>query len=271
MTTVVLKLGGSVLADGLPAGLPGELDRLRRNGARTVLVHGGGPEVSRVLARLGGSSEFVDGLRVTDGGDMDVVEMVLAGRVNKVIVRRLRRSGVPAVGIAGVDGLLLTRPHPRADRLGRVGEVERVDPGLLETLLGAAYLPVVAPVGADAEGRSHNVNSDAAAAAVARAVGAERLVLVTDVPGILRGEEAAEEPIGQLSPEGARRLVSEGVVTRGMMPKVEACLAALEGGVRSAHVVGTGSIAAALRGDPPAPGGGTTIRSGAGRPAEAEA
>lgn len=259
--TVAVKVGGSVLGDGVPDGLAEDLALLHRSGVRTALVHGGGPEVSRVLDRVGGSSEFVDGLRVTDDETMAVVEMVLAGRVNKRIVLRLQESGVRAVGVSGVDGgLLRVGAHPEAVRLGRVGRVERVDPALVESLLAGDFLPVISPIGADGEGKSYNVNADAAAAAIAGALGAEKLVLVTNVEGILREGAVGPELVSELSPGGARRLVREGVVSRGMVPKVEACLSALEVGVRTAHVVGTGSPHALLRELLTESGAGTMIR-----------
>ncbi len=256
--TVAVKVGGSVLADGMPQGLAEDLALLHRAGVRTVLVHGGGPEVNRVLEEMGGSPEFVDGLRVTDRKTMDVVVMVLAGRVNKRIVLRLQEAGARAAGVSGVDaGLLQVGSHPAADRLGRVGEVERVEPSLVQALFEGGLLPVVSPVGTDGEGRCFNVNADAAAAAVAAALDAEKLVLVTDVQGILR--ESGLVPT--LTPEEARGLVAEGTVSRGMVPKVEACLSALEHGVRSAHVVGTATEHAVLRELLTERGSGTMIRS----------
>ncbi|MDP2497962.1 MAG: acetylglutamate kinase [Candidatus Palauibacterales bacterium] len=261
--TVAVKVGGSVLADGVPEGLAEDLALLHRAGVRTVLVHGGGPEVSGVLEKMGGSPEFVDGLRVTDGETMDVVVMVLAGRVNKRIVLRLQEAGVRAAGVSGVDaGLLRVRSHPAADRLGRVGEVERVDPSLVETLFDGGFLPVVSPVGTDGRGRCFNVNADAAAAALASALGAEKLVLVTDVEGILRESGGGVvELVPELTPGEARGLIAEGTVSRGMVPKVEACLAALEKGVHSAHVVGTATEHAVLRELLTDRGAGTMIRS----------
>lgn len=261
--TVAVKVGGSVLADGMPEGLAEDLALLHRAGVRTVLVHGGGPEVSGVLEKMGGSPEFVDGLRVTDGETMDVVVMVLAGRVNKRIVLRLQEAGVRAAGVSGVDaGLIRVRSHPAADRLGRVGEVERVDPSLVETLFDGSFLPVVSPVGTDGRGRCFNVNADAAAAAMASALGAEKLVLVTDVEGILRESgDGGIELVSELTPGDGRGLIAEGTVSRGMVPKVEACLAALERGVHSAHVVGTDTEHAVLRELLTDRGAGTMIRS----------
>lgn len=259
--TVAVKVGGSLLADGFPEGLAEDLALLHRAGVRTVLIHGGGPEVSGVLERMGGSSDFVDGLRVTDEETLDVVVMVLAGRVNKRVVLRLQEAGVRAAGVAGLDGgLLRVRSHPEADRLGRVGEVEGVDPSLVRTLFERGFFPVVSPVGTDGEGRSYNVNADAAAAALATALEAEKLVLVTNVEGVLRRGEDGTELVSELDPTEARGLVREGVVSAGMVPKVRACLSALEGGVRSAHVVGTASPHAVLRELLTERGAGTMIR-----------
>lgn len=267
--TVAVKVGGSVLTDGVPDGLAEDLSVLHRTGVRTVLVHGGGPEVSRVLERMGGSPEFVDGLRVTDEETMGVVVMVLAGRVNKRVVLGLQEAGVRAVGVSGVDGgLLRARSHPAADRLGRVGEVARVDPALVESLLERGFLPVVSPVGADGEGGEFNVNADSAASAVAAALGAEKLVLVTDVAGVLREGDGGDGPerVPELTPQGARELVRKGVISSGMVPKVEACLSALEGGVRSAHVVGAASEHPLLRTLLADRGGGTVIRGAPAAP-----
>jgi len=259
--TVAVKVGGSVLTDGVPGDLAEDLALLHRAGVRTVLVHGGGPDVSRVVERMGGSPEFVDGLRVTDDETMDAVVMVLTGRVNKRIVLRLQEAGARAVGVAGVDGgLIRVRPHPAAERLGRVGEIDAVDPSLVETLFDGGFFPVVSPVGADGEGKSYNVNADSAAAAVAASLGAEKLVLVTDVEGILAGGPDGPELVSELDPAGARDLIHEGVVSSGMVPKVEACLSALEAGVRSAHVVGTASPHAVLRELLTERGAGTMIR-----------
>lgn len=196
--------------------------------------------------------------------------MVLSGRVNKRLVSRLETAGAPAVGVSGRDGgLLRVRPHPEADRLGFVGEPERVDASLLGTLLDAGYVPVVSPVGADARGRPHNVNADAAAAALAVGLAAEKLILLTDVPGIYagggpgRGEHRSELDAGE-----TRRLVADGTISRGMRPKVEACLLAIRGGVSSAHIVGAEEPHGLLIELFTEEGIGTMIRSAAGaRPA----
>lgn len=263
--TVAVKVGGSLLAEGFPEGLAEDLALLHRAGVRTVLVHGGGPEVSGVLERMGGSSDFVDGLRVTDEETLDVVVMVLAGRVNKRVVLRLQEAGVRAAGVAGLDGgLIRVRSHPAADRLGRVGQVEGVEPSLVRTLFERGFFPVVSPVGTDGEGRSYNVNADAAAAALASALEAEKLVMVTNVEGVLRQGDAGTDLISEMDPAEARELVREGTVSAGMVPKVRACLSALEGGVRSAHVVGTAAPHAVLRELLTDRGAGTMIREASG-------
>ncbi len=242
--TVVIKVGGSVLdpqdeARGRPGTAAEDIALLHRAGIRAVIVHGGGPEVSRLLDRLDLPATFVNGLRVTDAATMEVVEMVLSGRVNKRLVSRLAAAGAPAVGVSGRDGgLLRVRPHPEAERLGFVGEAERAEPALLRALLEAGYLPVVSPVGADASGRPYNVNADAAAAAVAVGLAAEKLILLTDVPGIAVGDPASPEIRSELDAAETRMLVADGTISRGMVPKVEACLTALAGGVPDAHIVG---------------------------------
>ncbi len=238
--TVVVKFGGSVLDTPSVGTLPEDLVLLQRAGVRPVLVHGGGPEITRVLERLGKSTRFVNGLRVTDEETMEVVEMVLAGRVNKHLVTLLERAGGRAVGLCGKDGALLrARKHAPGVDLGLVGEVAQVDPGLVTVLLDAGYLPVVASVGYGPDGVSYNLNADSAAAALAVALRADKLIVLTDVEGIYREtEHGTRELLSELTPEAARTLITEGVVSRGMIPKVEACLAALEGGVRSAHIIG---------------------------------
>jgi acetylglutamate kinase len=238
--TVVVKFGGSALdSDGLGT-LPEDLVLLQRAGVRPVLVHGGGPEITRMLERLGKSSRFVNGLRVTDAETMDVVEMVLAGRVNKQIVTVLQQAGGQAVGLSGKDaGLLQARRHAHGVDLGYVGEVVRVEPRIVELLLEGGFLPVIASVGADVDGTGYNLNADVAAAACAVALRADKLIVLTDVEGIYRETDGRRALLSELTPDAARTVLTEGVVSRGMIPKVEACLLALEGGVPSAHIIGS--------------------------------
>ena len=237
--TVVVKYGGSAVDSADTGTVPEDLVLLQEAGVRPILVHGGGPEISREIESAGGSSRFVDGLRVTDAAAMEVVERVLGGAVNKRLVNLIARAGGRAVGVSGKDARLIhARPHARAADLGFVGEIDRVEPRIVEVLLEEGFLPVVASLGVGSDGHAYNVNADTAAAALAVAVGADKLVLLTDVPGIYREIDGGRELLSELSPAEARTLVTAGVVSRGMLPKVEAALAAVAGGVPSAHIVG---------------------------------
>jgi acetylglutamate kinase len=191
-----------------------------------------------MLDRLGKRSRFVNGLRVTDEETMDVVEMVLAGRANKALVSMIAAAGGSAVGVSGKDGKVFqARKLPGPEDLGQVGEVDAVDPTLIKLLSGNGYIPVVASIGIGADGRSFNLNADHAAGALAAALGASKFILLTDVPGVLAGGEGGEV-LSTLQAKDARRLIREGVIARGMIPKVEACLAALAAGVPTAHIIG---------------------------------
>ncbi|MDX1567954.1 MAG: acetylglutamate kinase, partial [Longimicrobiales bacterium] len=241
---VVVKVGGSVLTDGVAPELARALARLHDSGVPTVLVHGGGSHVTDVLDRLGLETEFVDGLRVTTPEVMEVVEMVLAGRVNKSVVSGLQKAGILAVGISGKDGgTLKATPHPEAARLGQVGQVASADTRLVQRLLDGGYLPVVCSVAGSDAGGTFNVNADDAAAALASSLGAAHLVLLTDVPGVLRD---GSEVISHLTPAEARQLLDEGAASGGMRPKIRACLGSLERGVEDAHIVGEGDVGSLL-------------------------
>lgn len=240
--TTVLKFGGSSLSD-LDA-LVGFLDGAEAK----VIVHGGGPEIQKQLDIEGLSSEFRDGLRVTPPATMEVVEMVLAGRVNKRIVAHLQRAGLPAVGISGVDGATLLGKLYREGEWGQVGEIGAVRTGLLRLLLDGGYLPVLSPVAFAEDFRPLNVNADSAAAAVAGALGAKTFVFFTDVPGLRDVNGGTVESIG---PGGVARMIAAGVITGGMIPKVEAALEALRLGVGEVVIrslVGDGR-GTTLRGD----------------------
>jgi len=236
--TVVVKFGGSVLdAKGLGT-VPEDLVLLQRAGVRPVLVHGGGPEITRMLDRLGKKSEFINGLRVTDAETMEIVEMVLAGRINKHFVGLIQHIGGRAVGLSGKDGgLLQARRYLPEAGLGYVGEVARVDFRVVETLLGEGFIPVVSSVGLGEEGTSYNLNADTAAAALAAAMKADKLIVLTDVEGVYRERDGRRELVSELSRSQASLLIADKVVTKGMVPKVEACLAAIDGGVASAHII----------------------------------
>ena len=239
--TVVVKFGGSVLDANGGGTLVQDLVLLKGAGIHPVLVHGGGPEITRVLERLGKESTFVEGLRVTDAETMDVVEMVLAGRTNKAIVSMIIREGGQAVGLSGKDGRMLVARKYRGDvDLGQVGEVHEVHPELVLQLSAQGYIPVVASLGIGEDGMSYNLNADTAAGALAVAVGAGKFVLLTDVPGVYRDYDGTRELISELRAADVAALIEDGTVSRGMLPKINACLAAIRGGVPSAHIIGGG-------------------------------
>ncbi len=232
--TIVIKYGGSAMTDGsLRETFAVDVVLLKHIGLRPVIVHGGGPQIGETLKRFGKDSTFVDGLRVTDDETMEVVEMVLGGRVNQAIVDQLHRAGGRGLGLTGTDGRML-QVRPKRPELGRVGEVVRVDPDAIRVATGQGFIPVVAPIGVDENGVSHNVNADEAAGAIAVALAAEKLILLTDVEGVL---DAKGELMGQLTAAEVAKHIEEGTVRGGMIPKVECCLHALEHGVPNAHVV----------------------------------
>jgi len=243
--TVVVKSGGSVLDVGGRSTIAEDLVLLKGAGIDAVLVHGGGPEITRMLERLGKRSTFVQGLRVTDPETMEVVEMVLAGRANKSLVSAITQAGGRAVGLSGKDGrMLLARKYQADVDLGQVGEVQAVDPGLVRSLSADGYIPVIASIGIGQDGTTYNLNADTAAGALAVAVGASKLILLTDVDGVYRDHEA-RTLISKLRAAQAEAMIRDGTISRGMIPKVEACLEALRGGVPSAHII-NGTVAHAL-------------------------
>jgi acetylglutamate kinase len=244
--TVVVKYGGSVLDSGGESTVGADLSLLKGAGIHPVLVHGGGPEITRLLERLGKKSEFVQGLRVTDAETMDVVEMVLAGRTNKALVSMIIREGGQAVGLSGKDGrMLVARKHGGEIDLGQVGEVHEVHPGLVVQLSDQGYIPVVASLGIGEDGTTYNLNADTAAGALAVALGASKFVLLTDVEGVYRDYDGTRELISELHAGEVDALVADGTISRGMLPKIEACLAAIRGGVPSGHII-NGAVRHAL-------------------------
>jgi acetylglutamate kinase len=235
--TIVIKYGGHAMTDGdLRASFAVDVVLLKYIGLRPVIVHGGGPQIAEILEKLGLESTFVDGLRVTDDATMEVVEMVLGGRINREIVELVNRGGGRAVGLTGNDGgmLAVRRKRKGGVDIGRVGEVVQVDPAPITAVADAGFVPVVAPIGIDSEGVTHNVNADEAAGAIARALQAEKLILLTDVEGV---KDASGELLPQLSVEEARKQVAEGSIRGGMIPKIECCIDALSGGVSRTHII----------------------------------
>lgn len=244
--TIVIKYGGHAMKDeALRKSFALNIQLLRYIGVNPVIVHGGGPQIGNMLKQLGIQSEFRQGLRVTDDATMDVVEMVLVGKVNKEIVNLINTQGGRAVGLSGKDGRLiwaqkLEMAVERADAppeiidLGKVGEVVAVDTSVITSLQAANFVPVIAPVGVDEDGNTYNINADSVASAVAVAVGAKKLILLTDVPGVL---DKNGELISSMTLHQAVHALEQGVVTGGMIPKIKCCLEAVDGGVSKAHIL----------------------------------
>jgi acetylglutamate kinase len=235
--TVVVKYGGNAMVDdALAHSFAADIVLLRAVGLKPVVVHGGGPQIGELLAKLGKETEFRDGLRVTDSETLDVARMVLTGRVNADIVSAINQHDQIAVGLSGEDaGLIIAKQ--RSEALGYVGDVVDVNRRILDTLIGADFIPVISTIGADAEGQAYNINADTAAIAIAESLGAEKLIYLTDVAGVLTDVADPATLVSKLSAARARFLIAEGVIAGGMIPKVEACLDAVEAGVHSAHIL----------------------------------
>jgi acetylglutamate kinase len=244
--TVVIKYGGAAMEDpGLREEFARDVVLLKYVGLNPIVVHGGGPEITAYMDRLGLPVEFVGGLRVSSEDTVEVAKMVLVGKVNKEIVLRLSRHGQPAVGLCGDDGSLFRvarRAAPDGEDIGFVGRIERVNVGVIEHI-SSDYIPVIASVGADREGRSYNVNADEAAGAVAGAIGAYKMVFLTDVPGWLSDPSDDASLIGQATVEQVQEALAG--LTGGMRPKLEACVDAIHAGVSAAHIL-DGRIAHSL-------------------------
>jgi len=236
--TVVIKYGGAAMKDGsLKETVIRDIVFLSCVGIRPVIVHGGGPEINSWLAKLNIEPQFKDGLRVTDAPTMDVVEMVLVGRVNKELVSLINREGALAVGLCGKDGNLITARHLSEADVGFVGEVALINPDLIESLVEKGYVPVISSVAADETGQAYNINADTVAGELSAALGAEKMILLTDTPGILRDYKDPSTLITKLDIPQTRKLIKEGVVSGGMIPKVNCCVRALAQGVRTAHII----------------------------------
>ncbi|MBX3237566.1 MAG: acetylglutamate kinase [Nitrospiraceae bacterium] len=248
--TVVIKYGGHAMTDSsLKERFAQDVVLLKYVGLNPVIVHGGGPQIDKMLDRLGIEAKFKHGVRITDPVTMEIVEMVLAGRINMEIVDLLNRHGGKAVGLSGKDGgLMLTKPltvkawaeslekdlDDEAGDFGLVGDVKSVDPTLLLKLQEDHYIPIIAPIGTDREGNTYNINADLVAGAIAAALKAEKLVMLTDVKGI---RDANGRHLSTVSRKDVQRMVKRGTISEGMLPKVHACLDALAGGVGKAHII----------------------------------
>lgn len=245
--TVVVKYGGHAMVDDqLKADFARDITLLKFIGLNPVIVHGGGPQINSVLKQMNISPQFVRGMRLTDAATMDVVEMVLGGKINKAIVAQINEQGGKAVGLSGKDGGLITARKmqivyrkdetspPEIIDPGLVGEVTRIDPEIIHTLTGQGFIPVIAPVGAGTEGETYNINADLVAGKIASALSAGRLILLTDVDGVLDSSGAL---ISSATRESASRMIENGIITGGMIPKVECALDAIRNNVQKVHII----------------------------------
>ena len=234
---VVVKYGGNAMInEELKQQVMEDIVLLWLVGVKVVLVHGGGPEINRLMERLGKEPVFVDGLRVTDQETMDIVQMVLSGKVNKTLVNLLEMQGGRAMGISGIDGGLI-RAQAKDPRLGFVGRITGVDIRPVMDMLEKGYIPVISTLGCDEQGNAYNINGDTAAAFIAGALGAERLIMMTDIAGILRDQHDPSTLIPKLTVEQAKGLYASGVISGGMIPKVDCCIEALNRGVESVIIM----------------------------------
>jgi len=239
--TMVIKFGGNAMIDEkLKEMFAEDVVLTKYIGMSPVVVHGGGPQISEVMDKMGKKPVFIEGIRITDGETMDIVEMVLGGKINKELVNRINQHGGNAVGLTGIDaGLIrarkLRRPRKGAgiDR-GLVGEVESISPNIIRSLEQNRFIPVIAPIGVDNKGKTYNINADTAAGAIAATLKAEKLIFLTDVKGIL-GKDG--RLISTLTRKQVLSLIKSGVITSGMLPKVRACIEALDGGVKKTHII----------------------------------
>jgi acetylglutamate kinase len=236
--TIVVKYGGAAMKDSnLKDQVMRDIVLLSFVGVRPVIVHGGGPEINTWLGKLGIEAQFKNGLRVTDAATMEVVEMVLVGRVNKEIVSLINQAGGSAVGLCGKDAnLIMARPQGD-EGIGFVGEVSSVKIKIIESLVNSGYIPVVSSVAADETGQAYNINADTVAGEIAAALGAEKLILLTDTAGVLEDYHNPDTLIAKLDIQEARQLIDSGIVSGGMIPKVNCCVRSLAQGVRAAHIL----------------------------------
>ncbi len=241
--TFVVKYGGAAMEEErLAKEFARDVVLLKYVGVNPVIVHGGGPQIEKMLTRLNIPTRFVDGLRVTDEATLEIVEMVLSGSINKAIVQAIHNAGGQAIGLSGKDGKLIAAEKTTGKDIGFVGQVVGVNAKILTDISDSGHIPVVAPLASGVDGGTYNVNADTAAGSIAKALKAEKLVLLTDVPGVL---DADLKPISSMSIEEAKKLAKSDAVKGGMIPKITCCVDALEGGVKKSHII-DGRVAHAL-------------------------
>lgn len=239
--TIVIKYGGAAMMhDELTQKIMEDVTLLKFVGMNPILVHGGGPDINHMLASLDIKPNFVDGLRVTDDATMEVVQMVLTGKINKEIVAKLNGMGASAIGLCGIDGNIIKAvkaPPKNGVDLGNVGQITSINTTLLNTLAHDQYIPVIAPVGTGDHGESYNINADTVAGAIATALKAEKLIFLTDTDGIRTNEDDPESLLYVAAKTDILNMIDEGKITGGMLPKVQSCLAAIEKGVKRTHIL----------------------------------
>lgn len=234
---IAIKYGGNAMqSEELKRLVMGDAVLLSMVGIKVVIIHGGGPEITDMLKRVGKKSEFVDGLRVTDKESAEIVQMVLAGKVNKNLVNILENAGGKAIGLSGIDGHLL-EARMRDERLGYVGDITDVNIDIVNDVLDMGYIPVISTVGCDKENNVYNINADTAAARIAGMLGAESLIMMTDIRGVLKDKDNPDSLIKKIYVSDARHLMNQGIISGGMIPKVECCIEAIRRGVRKVFVI----------------------------------
>ena len=234
---VVVKYGGNAMInEQLKQQVMEDIVLLWLIGVKIVLVHGGGPEINELMGKLGKKAEFVDGLRVTDKETVDIVQMVLAGKVNKTLVNLLEMKGGRAIGLSGMDGRLI-EAQLKDEKLGFVGDIKKIHIKPVTDLLENDYIPVISTVGCDKQGNTYNINGDTAAAHIAGALGAERLIMMTDIDGILKDKNDPSTLIPEITINDANKLYEDGIVSGGMIPKLECCIDAIEKGVKNVIIL----------------------------------
>ena len=234
---VAIKYGGNAMIDeNLKEQVMEDIALLWLIGVKVVLIHGGGPEINDLMKKLGKVPQFVDGLRVTDKETVDIVQMVLAGKVNKSLVTLLQTKGGHAIGVSGIDGGII-EAKIKDERLGFVGEITKIRPQPITDLLEKNYVPVISTVASDREGNVYNINGDTAAARIAGALGAERLIMMTDVAGILRDRDDPSSLIPEITVDAAKQLYADGIISGGMIPKVDCCIEAIDRGVKNVVIM----------------------------------
>lgn len=235
--TIVVKYGGNaMLNEELKKAVMGDITLLSLIGVKVVLVHGGGPEITETLKKVGKETQFVDGLRVTDRETVEVVQMVLAGKINKSLVNLLQNTGGRAIGLCGLDGHMI-QAKMLDERLGYVGEITEINADPINDVLEKGYIPVISTVGCDKEGNVYNVNADTAASRIAAALGAESLISMTDISGILRDKDDVSSLIPTIRVSEAPKLIEDGVISGGMIPKTQCCIEAINNGVKKVFII----------------------------------